>query len=290
MRERRDHRLLVPCADHPAAVRVLYAGFHGAPLGPGERPLQGLAVGLHDAGVAVDQCGERDRLRGGEREVAAGTVDDLPVLSGTAQPRAVGHASIEDRRKGVRIPGGLPENGWRPARTGSGPGANIEQLAGPFRALFRGTRLVARGLKRQAAMLLFWHCRRFFRHSGHDAPAQGQGLHLRSGRGHYRGRAGRGDRRGRDQGRSGGTARRDERKVCPDRKQAFPDCPSPNPSSTPSWTARRSTSQTRPPERPQGPPATMTKCHARRAGNGAHAKGESMPEARERRRSRVTGL
>ena len=72
--------------------------------------------------------------------------------------------------------------------------------------------------------------------------------------------------------------------------RSFPDCPSPNPSSTPSWTARRSTSQTRPPERPQGPPATKTKRHARRAGNGAHAKGESMPEARESRRSRVTGL
>ena len=42
-------------------------------------------MGVHDAGVAADQGGERDRLRRGKGEVAAGTVEDLAVPAATPE-------------------------------------------------------------------------------------------------------------------------------------------------------------------------------------------------------------
>ena len=98
-----DHRLLLPGADHPFAVWILHPGLDGAPLDPGERSLHGPAVGLGDADVTAHQRGQRDGFRRGQREVAAGTVDDLAVLAGTAEARPVRHPALEDRGEDVRI-------------------------------------------------------------------------------------------------------------------------------------------------------------------------------------------
>ena len=109
MPERRRHHLLAPGTHHAARVRVAEAGFRDVLLDPAERTPDRLVVGRHDAFVAADQRGERDRFRGRQRDVAAGSVHHRAVLLFLPETMAgaAGHAAFEDflERLGVHGPG-----------------------------------------------------------------------------------------------------------------------------------------------------------------------------------------
>ena len=83
--------LLSAGAHHPARSRVLHPCLGGILLDPGERRLHRPVVRLDDAVVAADQGGDGDGLRGGEGEVAAGTVPE-----GVRRPCRGGRASVPE--------------------------------------------------------------------------------------------------------------------------------------------------------------------------------------------------
>ena len=65
----------------------------------------GPVVGLDDARIAADECGERDRFRGREGEVAAGAVLAFAVLAHAPElaPGPVRHDAFEHPPESVRI-------------------------------------------------------------------------------------------------------------------------------------------------------------------------------------------
>ena len=93
-------------------------------LEPAERARDGPVLGVDHAGVAADERGEGDRFRGREGEVAAGAVQDLPVLAAPAElgARAVRHLAFEDRPEGAGI-----DRARQPElfRAPAGPGARL---------------------------------------------------------------------------------------------------------------------------------------------------------------------
>ena len=105
--ERGGDDLLVAGAHHAPGLRVLHAGLGRVPLDPVERRRDGAVVDVDDTLVAADQGGEGDGFRGGEGEVAAGTVEDLAVLAAPPELGSgpVWHLAFEHRAERVRIHG-----------------------------------------------------------------------------------------------------------------------------------------------------------------------------------------
>ena len=125
--ERGGDHLLPALADHPARRRVLHPGLGGVALDPGKRRLHGTVVDVGHAGVAADQRGQRDRLRGREGDVAAGAVEQLAVAVAAPElaPGAVGHLAFQDGAEDVRV-----DRTLEPERVGAlaCPGARLPVL------------------------------------------------------------------------------------------------------------------------------------------------------------------
>ena len=97
--------LLISRPHHLPRHGILHPGLGDVFFDPRERRLHCPVMRLDDAGVAADQGRERHRLRRGEGEIAAGTVEDFPVLAPAPElgARTVRHLAFEDLPEDFRI-------------------------------------------------------------------------------------------------------------------------------------------------------------------------------------------
>ena len=140
------HHLLPAHADHRLRRRILHSRLDRVLLDPRERLPHRLVVRLDDAPVAAHHRQERDRLRCGERDVAAGAVLDLPVLAAPADLGPVRDPAFEDLPEGGRID-------WprEPERLGplAGPAAGLP-VRGVVLRVVAVALVVARTLRRRS--------------------------------------------------------------------------------------------------------------------------------------------